>query len=718
MTHGGNAMSAQIAVSTRSRHLVLRAAATDSRFSRSHLGFLIRLGFVALLLLAQIGAASAALAPPLGTNSTFAVVSSTYSNTVGAPNATTITGNLCYTTAPAVQPVLTGAESVPCNAQQGLDETSAQANMNAQLCTAIGAAVALDTVTIPGQAGPGIFPPGCYSSTGSMTTTGAATVTLNGNGVYIFRTTGGISTGAFSTFSLTNGACASDVYWSATAATTLGASTTFVGTIIDAAGITLEFPASLTGRALAFPQTVTTVEQDTITVPSCGTSGAASLNGTAITYATQAVVSASTRLTASQAIVAESGVIASAPSTNSTLTFTLPGGANFATTPSTTCTVIPSANGSCSITSSSNPVGMNAYAVTINYAITGSSTITFQLTPGWSFTNASALSSPQTPPLNISLSTADTNFAPISPVTVPFAGSASALLFTSQAPTTPGFGTLVIDVGAGGLGKQFIQAGGADTTRADLGGLILGTVAGPVAADGITQFSFGSATINLAGNFSGIATAYLGPFTAPASTTTCAATAPSGSSPGTIGVASIGFANVAVPATNNTAEVCLFAGGTSLIAPNSVAPVLTAVTGTAPAQSAAAQNLDAYNYNGSVQQILYSGSFPNYRMYIRVVNDSGAPATVVAAVQTEAGSTGSTVFAIVPANTNVLVPTSTIIASSGVSLDATGRVSLLFLTRGAICNDNNLGPSCPVSVSQLLLNPNGTVVQLGSGAAP
>jgi hypothetical protein len=36
--------------------------------------------------------------------------------------------------------------TVPCNAQQGTDETTAKANMNAQICTAIGGAVALEPI--------------------------------------------------------------------------------------------------------------------------------------------------------------------------------------------------------------------------------------------------------------------------------------------------------------------------------------------------------------------------------------------------------------------------------------------------------------------------------------------------------------------------------------------------------------------------------------------
>jgi len=255
-------MHAEIAVAARSQHMVPRIAEADARFSRNYFSFLAGLALVALLSLAQSGTALAATAPPVGTNSTFGVVDSTYTNT---QPGMTITGDLCYTTAPALNPTLNGTLTVPCNPQQGIDENTAKANIDAQICTAIGAAVALDTIVV-GTNPPGTFPPGCYSSTGTMTTTGGTTVTLNGYGIYIFRSGGAISTAVNSNFRLIGGACASDVYWSPTAATTLGANTTFVGTILDVDGITMESLVKLAGKALAFGATVTT-DADTITVP-------------------------------------------------------------------------------------------------------------------------------------------------------------------------------------------------------------------------------------------------------------------------------------------------------------------------------------------------------------------------------------------------------------------------------------------------------------------
>lgn len=107
-----------------------------------------------------------------------------------------------------------------------------------------------------------------------MDVTVSTTVTLLGGGVYVFLPGGALNTGANSQVILAGGACASDVYWAPVGATTIGANATlslqptFVGNILDAAGITIGHFANLTGRALAFGGTVTT-DANTITVPPC-----------------------------------------------------------------------------------------------------------------------------------------------------------------------------------------------------------------------------------------------------------------------------------------------------------------------------------------------------------------------------------------------------------------------------------------------------------------
>ncbi len=251
-----------------------------SRFGQQYSGLLASAGLVALLSLAQSDATWAATAPSLGSTSTYGVVSSTFTNSNTAPQ-TIINGAVCFTTGPVTPPLtITGGTVTPCPPATGLDQGFALANLNGQPCTSLGAsAIALDSVVI-GSNPPGTIPPGCYSSGGAMNVTLSTTVTLNGAGVYVFRPGGALNTGANSRVVLAGGACASDVFWAPVGATTLGANAalsltpTFVGNILDAAGITIGHFANLTGRALAFGGTVTT-DANTITIPSCTTASVA-----------------------------------------------------------------------------------------------------------------------------------------------------------------------------------------------------------------------------------------------------------------------------------------------------------------------------------------------------------------------------------------------------------------------------------------------------------
>jgi hypothetical protein len=229
---------------------------------------------VVLSLLVPAGAL-AQMSPNLGTASVFGVVSSTSTNSNTAPQ-TIINGQVCFTTGPVTPPLTQGTVTTPCPPQVGLDQNAALADILGRPCTFLGAgAVALNAVII-GANPPGVIPPGCYTNGGAMNVTLGTTVTLSGQGVYIFRPGGALNTGADSLVTLANGACASDVFWAPVGATTLGANAalsltpTFVGNIIDAAGITIGHFANLTGRALSFGGTVTT-DAVTISVPTCAT---------------------------------------------------------------------------------------------------------------------------------------------------------------------------------------------------------------------------------------------------------------------------------------------------------------------------------------------------------------------------------------------------------------------------------------------------------------
>lgn len=226
--------------------------------------------------------AHAATSPSMGATSDYAVISSTYTNSLNTGLETAITGDVCYTSGPGTEPVsIDGATVVPCPADVGTAQTAALADINVQAadpsCTDLGAG-AVDLNAVDVGSGLGIFPPGCYTNGGAMNIVTGTTVTLDGEGTYIFKPGGELTTAANSTVELSGGASACDVFWAPVGSTTIGANAatsptpTFVGNIFrgdaDGLSITLGHFANLLGRTLAFGSTVTT-DSNTITVPDC-----------------------------------------------------------------------------------------------------------------------------------------------------------------------------------------------------------------------------------------------------------------------------------------------------------------------------------------------------------------------------------------------------------------------------------------------------------------
>ncbi|MHB8602612.1 MAG: ice-binding family protein [Nitrosotalea sp.] len=190
----------------------------------------------------------------------FGILASTYTNT--SPG-TSIAGDLGYTTGPEVPSAISGSIHVVdfVYSQAGTAQYDAISSANSQMCTSnLGGIVDLSLVN------GGVYTPGVYCTTGAGTI-GAAGITLSGDGTYIFKIGGTLTTVSHSIVTLSNGAQASYVSWVPTGAATLGANTKFAGTILDASGVTIGSNVRITGSVLAFGGTVST-DADTITVPS------------------------------------------------------------------------------------------------------------------------------------------------------------------------------------------------------------------------------------------------------------------------------------------------------------------------------------------------------------------------------------------------------------------------------------------------------------------
>ncbi len=211
--------------------------------------------------------AHAATSPVLGAADSFTVLSGTYSNT--SPGST-INGDLGYTTPPVFPPTVNGSTHVADATynQAGIDQGTALSALNSQPCTFTFAPGAVDLASDTTHGAAGSYAPGVYCISGAASIGGGATLTLTGAGTYIFRMTGALTSTANSIVTVAGGGSACNVFWTPGAATTLGANSTFGGTIIDASGVTIGNTVLWTGRALAFGGTVST-DNDTLSSSAC-----------------------------------------------------------------------------------------------------------------------------------------------------------------------------------------------------------------------------------------------------------------------------------------------------------------------------------------------------------------------------------------------------------------------------------------------------------------
>lgn len=183
-------------------------------------------------------------AVPLGSAANFAVLAGT-SLTNNAGGTTLIKGDVgspSQTVDPTLAAGFTNYKSGAILAGALADLQTAISNANGRTCD-VSFAGGID---LGGQS----FAPGVYCYAGAINITG--TVTLNGPGVYIFRTALTLNSTANSIVALSNGATAANVSWVPVGPTTLGANSVFKGTILgQSAAITVgDNTTLLSGRVL------------------------------------------------------------------------------------------------------------------------------------------------------------------------------------------------------------------------------------------------------------------------------------------------------------------------------------------------------------------------------------------------------------------------------------------------------------------------------------
>jgi hypothetical protein len=218
--------------------------------------------------------ALAATQPRMGTAANFAVLAgSTITNT----GSTVISGGLGLSPGSAVTGFPPGSATV----QHKTDAVALSAK-NALVTAYNDLASWGATRSMTGQdLGGKTLGPGVYTFSSSAQLTG--TLTLRGNGIYIFQMGSTLTTASNSKVLVTGGAQGCGVYWKVGSSATLGSGTQLVGTVIALTSITMVTGATIIpGRALARNGAVT-LDSNRISMPAGGCSATSTTTGTGTT---------------------------------------------------------------------------------------------------------------------------------------------------------------------------------------------------------------------------------------------------------------------------------------------------------------------------------------------------------------------------------------------------------------------------------------------------
>jgi len=218
----------------------------------------------ALVLCLAIANHAAAQAGPatvfLGSAAPFAVLgASTVTNT----GPTIINGDLGVWSGTAVTGFGPGTVNGTIHAADPVAQ-HAQASLTVAYNDAAGrktAPIGVNAADLGGQT----LAPGLYKSTSTLAITGDVTLHGDSNAVWIFQIASALNVSTGARVVLSGGATAGNVFWQVGSSATLGVHSSFKGTIMAYASITIDTGATLDGRALAQTGAVT-MDTNTVTV--------------------------------------------------------------------------------------------------------------------------------------------------------------------------------------------------------------------------------------------------------------------------------------------------------------------------------------------------------------------------------------------------------------------------------------------------------------------
>ena len=191
---------------------------------------------------------AAQLPVDLGSASSFTVLAgSTVTNT----GFTTVVGNVGLSPGSSVTGFPPGTITGGALHVNDGAAVSAQGSLSAAYSDAAGRSLA--PVTVAGDLSGQTLPPGLYKSTSTLSIGGVLTLDgqSNANSVFIFQIASGLTTGTGSRVVLIGNANPANIFWQVGSSATLGTYSTFNGTILAYASVTLATGAELDGRALA-----------------------------------------------------------------------------------------------------------------------------------------------------------------------------------------------------------------------------------------------------------------------------------------------------------------------------------------------------------------------------------------------------------------------------------------------------------------------------------